>query len=44
MNAPILQFKGALQNISNHRSKKGVSHSVHGILALIILGLNRHGR
>ena len=39
MNAPNLQFKDALQNIPAPRSKQGVSHPFHGILALVILGL-----
>jgi hypothetical protein len=40
VNVPILQLKDALQNIPDPRSKQGVSHPFHGILALVILGLH----
>ena len=39
MNSPILSLKDALQNIADSRSKQGVSHPFHGILALVLLGL-----
>ena len=39
MNSPIPSLKNALQNIPDPRSKQGVSHPFHGILALVILGL-----
>jgi hypothetical protein len=39
MNSPILTLKEALHQIPDPRSKQGVSHPFHGILALVILGL-----
>jgi hypothetical protein len=39
MNSSIFTLKDALQNIPDPRSKQGVSHPFHGILALVILGL-----
>jgi hypothetical protein len=35
----VIQIKQALQAIPDPRSKQGVSHSFHGILALVLLGL-----
>jgi hypothetical protein len=35
----VIQLKQALQSIPDPRSKQGVSHPFHGILALVLLGL-----
>jgi hypothetical protein len=35
----IIQIKEALQEIPDARSKQGISHPFHGILALVLLGL-----
>ena len=35
----ILQIKEALHEIPDARSKQGISHPFHGILALVLLGL-----
>jgi hypothetical protein len=35
----VIQIKPALQSIPDPRSKQGVSHPFHGILALVLVGL-----